>query len=731
MRRCGFVIASILLVAAPVSAQTFVDADNTVAIDPERGADEKVDYASLIRFGPWDDRNYELTADDLGLLAPGEEALSEPIPAFFRVVMRREWPELPREGEPQYPRSALQIFRQMYGGYLVNGKLYRKATRSGEAFALIMDGGMDAAAFDEGAEFVSGESRITSPNGAAESAIAVSPADPNNVVAGTNGPGSGQKMHYSRNGGETWTQVELPLGGTCCDPSVDWSSDGTYAYTSALGNCGGAGCAIYFYRSDDDGRTWDSLGRQTPRTVIAASGSDKEYIHVDRYSGSPYQDNIYVAWHQSNVQYFAVSTDFGRTFTTQSFSGTTSNRGIGSDITTDHNGHVYYIWPGTNSRTIRLAKSTNGGVTFSSPSIVASTNAGYDFPIPSFETRRVFIHVSADADLTGGTYNGSIYAAWTDTLGAESSTPANNHARVQVAYSRDGGATWDVTTPHETDDIASVDRWHPWLTVGSDGTVHVIFYDTRRDPTRTSVDLFYSFSAGGAMQWSDPIRVTTEMSPNIADSFEYGDYSGLDIVMSDLIAIFTDNRDESGGSNESVDVYAAGITPGEGPFCGDNTIDPSETCDGADLGGLSCVDFACSGGVLSCLSDCSAFDTLTCSGCGAGRVPDGDVVPGVPLTVDKSGPNLLLVSWSTACGSASDYAIYEGAIGDFTSHRQRECTTSGATSISLGPSSGNRYYLVTPSNTAGREGSYGTDSAGVERVPAFNACYPQEIGVCQ
>ena len=94
-------------------------------------------------------------------------------------------------------------------------------------------------------KFLNGEVRITSPNGAAESAIKINPVNTDLVIAGSNGPGSGQVMHYSTDGGETWNgAAALPGGGTCCDPTVDWSSDGTLAYTATLGNCGGSGCQI-------------------------------------------------------------------------------------------------------------------------------------------------------------------------------------------------------------------------------------------------------------------------------------------------------------------------------------------------------------------------------------------------------------------------------------------------------------------------------------------------------
>lgn len=620
MKRIGIalgVLCVLVLAAAPAAAQVFVDSGRTVAVDPARGVDTSVDYASLTRFGPWDDRNYALNAADLALLAPNEAELQAPIPAFFRVALRKANPDSPKDGPVQYPRSAFNAFRILHGGYLLDGTLYPGTTWVGGRYLVEKKDGIPQESFTPNAGFVSGEVRVTSPNGAAESAVKIHPTDTSKVVAGTNGPGGGQQMHYSTDGGETWTQVPLPSSGTCCDPAVDWSSDGRYAYTTTLGNCL-FGCGVWFFRSADGGVTWNSLETETPgnpRRVIASSGGDKEFLHVDKSPASPYKDNLYVTWHNSNVLQFSRSTDFGNSWSPQSFSSLSEDRGIGSDIATDAAGNVYYFWPAFNSKTIRLRKSTNGGVSFGSTVIVANTQDGYDFAIPAMESRRAFIYVAADADLSGGPFHNSVYAAWTDTTAPETSPASANHARIQVAYSRDGGATWVTKTPHEIADQLTVDRFHPWLGVGPDGTVHVAFYDTRRDTSRTSVDFFYSKSTDGGQTWSTPERLTTAQSPNIADGFEWGDYNGLDVVMSDLITVFTDNRSESGGTGDSVDVYAAGLTAGTPAVCGNGTVEPGEACDGSALGGRACADFNCSGGTLACKTDCSGFDTSGCLGC--------------------------------------------------------------------------------------------------------------------
>ncbi|HEX4956118.1 MAG TPA: fibronectin type III domain-containing protein [Thermoanaerobaculia bacterium] len=551
-----------LALAAVSTLFAFAGPSEAQQISAARGVDPRVDYASLMEIGPWDDRNYALTKEDLALLAPNEREQRDPVPAFFRVEMRKANPKLRREGPAQYPRSALQIFQLNYGGYLIDGQIYQKANYRDGRYFVIRENGISEEEWSLRA--LSGEVRVTSPTGGAESAIKINHTNIARVIAGSNGPGTGQKMHYSSNGGATWTQAtDLPLGSTCCDPTVDWSYDGTKAYTATLGSCTGSGCGVWFYRSGDNGATWSDLGAD-PRRELTSTGSDKEYIHVDKYVSSPFRDNIYITWHDNNTMKFARSSDLGQTWSaTLTLSSGSTELGIGSDITTDKSGNVYYFWPAFNSNRILVRKSTNGGTSFNPVVQVAATNDGFDFAIPSMETRRAFIYVAADADTTAGPFANRIYAAWTDTTAAESGTPANNHARIQVGYSTDGGATWNLRTPHSTADQSTVDRFHPWLAVDTDGTVYVAYYDTRHSSGRTGTDFYYSKSTDGGNTWSAPARLTTVTSPNISDSFEWGDYNGLDVLSTQFLSIFTDNRNESGGTGNSVDVYSA--APSTGP----------------------------------------------------------------------------------------------------------------------------------------------------------------------
>jgi len=518
-------------------------------VDQARGADERVDYEQLLQYGPWDDRNYELTLEDLEHLARNEAELRVHIPAFFRVEMRKMNPDMLREGPCQYPRSAPEIFRLMYGGLLVDGVV---ESRSGEVEADVP---------------VNGEVEVRA---GAESAVAISPADPKIAIAGINAWYGGQQMLYSTDGGDTWLNAGI-LSGSCCDPTVVWSSDGSVGYTATLKSCGFSLCKVAAWRTTDNGVTW------TGEKVLTNSGCDKEYLHVDAFADSPYKDNVYLTWHKYNTLQFARSTDLGVTWSTPlNFSN--DARGIGSDICTDRSGDVYYIWPGTSTRQIWYKRSTDGGASFSSAAAIDSTNASFDFPVPAMETRGGWVYVSADTDLSDGTYSDSVYAAWTDTTAYDGSVAANNHAVIRVAFSRDHGLTWTTVSPHATDDTSEVDRLNQWMEVDDNGAIHLVYYTTEYvHPSRTSVDLAYVFSSDGGQTWNGPTRVTSVSSPNISDSFEFGDYNGMDMTLAKVLPIWTDNRSESRA--DSVDVYVADLTNKASPEAGSIFDDGFETGD--------------------------------------------------------------------------------------------------------------------------------------------------------
>ncbi len=114
----------------------------------------------------------------------------------------------------------------------------------------------------------------------------------------------------------------------------------------------------------------------------------------------------------------------------------------------------------------------------------------------------------------------------------------------------------------------------------------------------------------------------------------------------------------------------------------------------------------------------------------AGKVPDGDDVSGTPLVLAKGLGGAVDLQWGVSClGTDTDFAVYEGSLGAFTSHVPVVCSTTNLPMASLVPSAGNRYFIVVPRN-ASREGSYGRSSANVERPPSGAACLPQALAAC-
>lgn len=550
-------------------------------IEPSRGVDARVDYLSLVQFGPWDDRNYNLTRQDLELLSPEEASLDLPIPAFFRIVLRREL-DLPRRGRWQYPLSAPEIFQRRFGGFLVGGRHYRHLHRIDGRLRLDLTVSAEASTetstetpSSEIGDGFEGTRRVSNPMGSAESAVAMRPGDPQHLIAASNGPDfSTVWTHLSTDGGLTWQRTTVPLDDTSADPTVAWSADGSKAYFASLGSCQQAGgCDLHLYRSGDGGLTWNDLEQSTPGDPRREFGkpADKEYLHVDRHPGSPFLDRIYLVWWAfNNGMQVGRSSDFGNTWSTVDIAGAL---GVGADMTSDRSGRLFLLWHDPTQQVVFAARSSDGGTNFAAPVIAASNNASFRFNLPAQGARGVGLLISADADRSDGPFADSLYATWSDTVDptadrTESTVTAagGDHGRVVVAYSRDGGQTWQESSPHPTSDSATVDRFNPWLTVDTAGHLHLTFYSTLRDPSRTSVDLMRSVSVDGGVSWSPPQRLTENASPSPNDGFQFGDYNGLAVMAGQAVATYTDNRDELGGVDDSVDIYAAGFTTGEPIF---------------------------------------------------------------------------------------------------------------------------------------------------------------------
>jgi hypothetical protein len=219
------------------------------------------------------------------------------------------------------------------------------------------------------------------------------------------------------------------------DPSVAWDTKGN-AYFECMAFQRGPGTtnnldqssAVYVFRSTgNNGASWNFPARpvvEQETDFISSSGSglpllDKPYMTVDNHVGSPFQDRVYVTWTLFGTDgtakiYESHSNDYGQTFSAPVLVSTPSSLcpssvvGTGNcDASTDSqpftgpDGALYVVFnnfnnplspqpsncpgfftpgntnPCDNHNQILLAKSTDGGASFSSLVSVANY---YDLP---------------------------------------------------------------------------------------------------------------------------------------------------------------------------------------------------------------------------------------------------------------------------------------------------------------------------------------------------------------
>jgi hypothetical protein len=253
--------------------------------------------------------------------------------------------------------------------------------------------------------------------------------------------------------------------------------------------------------SDDFGAHWlTGNGGQALEQVPNASSfqlghvEDKQWIAVNHYVGSQFQDHVYATWDivDGNVGSTvklraAVSRDRGRTF---SKAATIVSASIGqlrdqfSQPAVDPAGNLYVAYTniGTKSNVADLyvTRSTDDGQTFSRPVFAGSSRT---IGVASGRvTNTTFRDGINYAFAVSQDFPGHLYLAYNDFNGTQYNT--------FFIQSTDGGQTWS-TPVAVNDDIASgkvADHFQPAVAAGPGGAVAVAFYDRRADcPSDASI----------------------------------------------------------------------------------------------------------------------------------------------------------------------------------------------------------------------------------------------------
>lgn len=320
------------------------------------------------------------------------------------------------------------------------------------------------------------------------------------------------ELYATDDGGFTWKGTVpshlLEKGGG--DPIVGFSARGT-ALGVALGDRG-----MWVYRSEDGGFAWDN--------GVRAGNGDHERLGID-YSTGRYAGRMYLAAEAGDGRsanpdsmlravHLWRSEDDGRSWIGPVVVAREATHGIAVNaLVVLGDGTVALFlnkYPNpsrdtvTQAWSLQLATSADGGVTFTAARPIGEQRfGGYATFRRKQRAGRVDWAGGFDAavDARGTRYRDRIYIAY-----AEERSP-DEGGRIAVRWSADRGTTWSAPRDIVPKSSATSSQFQPAIAVNADGTVGVMWYDTR-DVT-DGWNLYFSASTDGGETWAPPARVSS------------------------------------------------------------------------------------------------------------------------------------------------------------------------------------------------------------------------------
>jgi hypothetical protein len=459
-----------------------------------------------------------------------------------------------------------------------------------------------------------------------EPSIAINPRDPRVLAAGAMDacvavrhpsplaqPQHALAYYRSADGGRRWkaslfpgyvVEDTGPASELACsmqgDPSMAFDRRGRLFYAALCPVFVGLGTLdfhIAVATFDRDGERFVRAVRVDPTPPPdqeSVRSTDKVNLAVD-ITGSRHDGNVYVSYlecagpgtrgpcfnEDESVIHVVRSTDHGKTFSEPAvIVGPEGRFTSWSDIAVGPDGTVYVTFrssPTDGQRPLWIARSTDGGKTFSDAQLVAriptfdsdlfrgspggaSSCGDGPFACPSgfsFPSFRSFSQVAADAN--------GVHVVWNQRL-------PSGQSKVFHRTSPDG-VTW-TSPPTQVDHLRRGHQWWPDV-VSVEDVITVAFLDSRRDPAYSpdrppgntasgtnpgpSVDTYAATSRDGGRTWRERRLSRRSSVPNYETYHDarlswYGDYIYLSGVPgAGVVAAWPDSRDVVAGDDTRPD----------------------------------------------------------------------------------------------------------------------------------------------------------------------------------
>jgi hypothetical protein len=375
------------------------------------------------------------------------------------------------------------------------------------------------------------------------------------VIVGANdfsfsGGGNPRPGYYaSADGGISWPwSGEIPglaaydSGG---DPVVEFGP-ANRAYYSGIAFDNGDVCAtdntVFVATSTNGGQSWSNAVSVVTAPAGSGIGHDKPWLAVNNVPGSPGYSNVYVSWTvfagggtcTSSRIHLARSINGGVSFSQIGpVSDNTSGFVQGSSIAVATNGDVVVAW--RQGSQIMFDRCTNAGTTCGADQVVATI---HPIPIgvglPGLSPRvRSNPSIAVQTRNSGAATYGFIFLVWAAKRDAGASTDAD----IWFTWRHFAGSSF--ATPVAIEPVPQ-DEFFPALSIDNIGFMNVAYY-RRTSQAANTFNTYGTISLTGDV-WSAPLKINN--GPDIIPVNDFiGDYIGVDCVSrSNIRPVWMDSR---------------------------------------------------------------------------------------------------------------------------------------------------------------------------------------------